>query len=249
MSDGRAASARDTRTRAARLDLSLVRLRRHEVTQSLLGDTIAITDDQWAMPSLLPGWSRAHVATHVARNADGFSRIMDQLRDGLPTSMYKSPADNYADIERGSERTALELQVDLDASAGRLHTRFPELVAMPPDRLVRLSQHLTLRLDHMPIARINEVVLHHIDLAVGFTYCDIEPEVAAWLLAYNADRVGRTTSYPTVRIVSDSGVVAMIGGAGRPTVVHGEDNLLLAWLTGRLPLSQVDKRLPTLPRR
>lgn len=253
MGDVRMVSVRDTRIRGVRdthtlsIDLPLVRARRHEATQSLLGDTISITDEEWSLSSRLPGWTRAHVATHIARNADGFSRVMDQLRDGQPTSLYRSAAANREDIERGSERTALELQVDLDASAGRLHSRFPELMALPPDRLVRLSPSLTIRLDRMPLARLNEVVLHHIDLDVGFTYADIEPDVAAWLLTYNADRVGRTSTYPAVRIVSDSGVTAVIGGAGRPTVVHGQDNLLLGWITGRLNRKQIDKRLPPLP--
>ena len=40
-------------------------------TARLLGDTIALSDDEWRAPSRLPGWSRAHVASHVARQADG----------------------------------------------------------------------------------------------------------------------------------------------------------------------------------
>lgn len=233
----------------SRIDLSLVRLRRDEATQSLLGDTIAITDEQWAQPSRLPGWTRAHVATHLARNADGFSRVMDQLQAGEPTSMYTSAEDNREAIEAGAQRSALELQEDLDTSAGRLHAHYPEIMAMPPDTLVRLSANVTVRLDRLPIARLNEVVLHHVDLDVGFTCDQIGDDIAAWLLAYNADRIGRASTYPAIRIMADSGLTAVVGGAGRSSVVRGEDNMLLGWLTGRLGNQKIAKHLPTLPRR
>ena len=46
-------------------------------TQRLLGDTISVADDQWRAPSRLPDWTRGHVATHIARHADG--RLQRQL--------------------------------------------------------------------------------------------------------------------------------------------------------------------------
>mgnify|MGYP003622708592 CR=1 FL=1 len=50
--------------------LETLRKRVQEATQRLLGDTIGISDDDWNGPSGLPGWSRAHVAAHLAANAD-----------------------------------------------------------------------------------------------------------------------------------------------------------------------------------
>ena len=49
-------------------------------TQSLLRDTIDLDEEQWHAPSLLPGWSRAHVATHIARNADALRRVLSAPR-------------------------------------------------------------------------------------------------------------------------------------------------------------------------
>ena len=43
-------------------------------TARLLGDTIAVSDDDWRAPSRLPYWSRGHVGTHVARQADALIR-------------------------------------------------------------------------------------------------------------------------------------------------------------------------------
>lgn len=224
-------------------------MRGQEATQALLGDTIAITDELWQMPSRLVGWTRAHIATHIARHADGLARVLTQLKNNQPTSLYDSADAIDDEIERGSERSALELQVDLDSSAGRLHEALTHLNRLAPGRPVSLTPSLTVRLDQLPIMRLNHLVLHHIDLDIGFTYKAINDQVAAWLLAYNAARVGRNSAYPAIRLMSDSGVVALIGGSGRPQVVHGEDNLLLGWLTGRLPPDQIDPRLPMLPTR
>jgi len=230
-------------------DLSALRARRQEVTQALLGDTIGLTDEQWGAPSRLPGWTRAHIASHVARNADGLSRVVRQLHDGQPTGLYPDSATARTDIERGSERGALELQIDLDSSAERLHRAFSQLLKMRRDQLVPLTPSLTVRLDAIPVVRMNEVVLHHIDLDVGFSWGDVGDDVAAWLLEYNIGRVGRNSAYPAIRLVSDSGVTGLIGGPGHPRVVDGPDHLLLGWLTGRLPGQQIAPGLPDLQTR
>jgi len=231
------------------VDISAALMRGQEATQALLGNTIAITDELWQMSSRLTGWTRAHIATHLARQADGLTGVLTQLGKNQPTNLYDAPDTIDDEIERGSERSALELQVDLDSSAGRLFEASAELHRLPPSRPVTLTPNLTVRLDELPLLRLNHLVLHHIDLNVGFTYRSILPGVAAWLLAYNAARIGRNSAYPAIRLASDSGVVALIGGGGRPQVVHGEDNLLLGWLTGRLTPDEMDPRLPMLPTR
>jgi maleylpyruvate isomerase len=96
-------------------------------TQRLLGGTIVVTDAEWAAPSRLPGWSRGHVASHVARQADAFTRLVDGAANGVPRAMYTSPEARTAEIEDGAVRTGLALQTDLDTSAGRLEAAFARL--------------------------------------------------------------------------------------------------------------------------
>ena len=43
-----------------------------------------------AGPSLLPGWSRGHVLTHLARNADGAVNLLTWARTGVETPQYVS---------------------------------------------------------------------------------------------------------------------------------------------------------------
>ena len=57
--------------------METVRKRKLEATQRLLGDTIGMDEDQWRAPSLLPGWTRAHVAVHLARGADALEHGLD----------------------------------------------------------------------------------------------------------------------------------------------------------------------------
>ncbi|MFI6470242.1 maleylpyruvate isomerase N-terminal domain-containing protein [Streptomyces sp. NPDC050516] len=48
-----------------------------------LGATLAsLTDQQADRPSLLTGWSRGHVVTHLARSADAYHRLLTLARTG-----------------------------------------------------------------------------------------------------------------------------------------------------------------------
>ncbi len=49
-----------------------------------------LTDAQTREPSLLPGWSRGHVLTHIARNADGLGNLLVWARTGVETPQYPS---------------------------------------------------------------------------------------------------------------------------------------------------------------
>ena len=89
-------------------------------TTALLRDTLDLEPDDWLADSLLPGWSRAHVVTHVARNADALRRLISASRTGDPVPLYSSEGTKFNDIERGAERGGLDLHVDLDTSAGEL---------------------------------------------------------------------------------------------------------------------------------
>jgi maleylpyruvate isomerase len=67
--------------------------------------------------SLLPGWTRGHVLTHLARNADGGSRLLTWARTGTPSAEYPSLEARATQIEAGAGRSAAELVADARASA------------------------------------------------------------------------------------------------------------------------------------
>src|SRR3954464_4347691 len=68
-----------------------------------------LTDDELAADSGLPGWSRAHVVAHLARNADALVNLLSWARTGVEIPMSPSRADGDA----GSERTAAQPPDDL----------------------------------------------------------------------------------------------------------------------------------------
>ncbi len=214
--------------------LAAVRSLLTHATQHLLGATIELGDDQWRAPSLLPGWSRGHLAAHLARNADGLARLSRWALTGDREEPYSSREARDAAIESGSGRPGLELQVDLDTSAGQLDDAFAELDdADRWDAAIETHGRPTpARL--LPLIRLFEVTIHHIDLDVGHTFADLDDELVGWLLEFVPFALQGRDDVPRLELTTDAGQVSVIGpGGAEPRRVTGPGGLLLGWLTGR----------------
>ena len=229
-------------------DLEELREAEMAATQALLGTTIALAEAEWYAPSCLPGWTRAHVATHLARNADAFVHLVATATWGT-TPLYPAAAYRWRDIERGAHRAPLDLQTDLDASASRLLRTYADLSDLR-DRWVVLWPGQRVRMSLLPLARLSEVVLHHFDLDCGFTPAQIDPAAAAWLLQWHAFWLAGDPAYPAIELVAESGLHLRVGAGHHRIRATGTDADLVTWLTGRQRPSQFGaKHLPTLPRR
>jgi len=204
-------------------------------THRLLGDTISVTDDDWRAPSRLPGWSRGHVASHIARQADALGRLVAWARTGERQAMYASDEQRDADIEAGSGRSGLDLQIDLDTSAGRLAEAFDALDESGRwDSVVELRGGREAPARRLPLARLSEVVLHHVDLDIGYAVRDVEPSIAGWLLEWAAFRLTGRRDFPALRLETESGATTHVGPpADEAQVIQGSAADLLGWLTGR----------------
>src|SRR5215831_18879866 len=88
-------------------------------TGRLLATVEALTDAELALPSLLPGWTRLHVLTHLARNADGMRNRLLEVRTGRPVAQYASNELRAADIEVGAQRPAELVRQDLTSACER----------------------------------------------------------------------------------------------------------------------------------
>jgi maleylpyruvate isomerase len=243
-SDGSASQPRSTEADALRspAELSQVRGLLTAATHRLLGDTISVSDDEWRAPSRLPGWSRGHVASHIARQADALGRLVQWARTGQPQAMYDSEQSRDAEIDAGASRSGLDLQIDLDTSAGGLEQGFDALdVDGGWDREVELRGGKRVTASSLPLARLGEVSLHHVDLQIGFDVVDIDPEAAAWLLEWSAFRLAGRDGYPALRLEAEDGGTTLLGPAdGEPRVVRGSAAQLLGWLSRRLDSSAVE---------
>lgn len=229
VSDAKTAQLADVR--------SLVRT----ATAQLLGDTIRVSDEDWREPSRLPDWSRGHVATHLARHADAVVRLTEWARTGRRTAMYASAQDRTTEIEAGASRPGLDLQVDLDETSERLENAF---AALDDDgdwgAEVQLRGGMSVPARLLPLARLTEVVIHHVDLDVGYDVDDIDDTTAAWLLEWSAYRLRHRDEFPSLELTSSSGLVIKVGSSGAPRAVRGSNAQLLGWLTSRSAPALVD---------
>ena len=143
-----------------------------QATQRLLDTARVITEPDLRAPSLLPGWTRAHVVAHVARNADAMRNLLVGVRTGQDRPAYASAEARQADIEQGAGLRASELMADLAASAMALRTvarQLPEMGWLVP---VRILDTASFPAAQLLTRRLVEVELHHCDLGAGYGPAD-----------------------------------------------------------------------------
>ncbi len=199
----------------------------------LLETVDALDDAAVREPSLLPGWTRAHVLTHVARNADGLVNLVHWARTGEETPMYAGGRERRdADIEAGSARQIGDLRLDVADSAERLLGAFVDFPPEGLDRELRLGSGMPLPGRDLPMIRTREVEIHHVDLASAYTQADWPPGFVTETLDRLAPlfRDGRDT--PVGRLeATDTGGRWQVAEDG--PALSGPSHELLAWLTGR----------------
>jgi maleylpyruvate isomerase len=85
-----------------------------QATRRILNAIGDLTDEQAAAKSLLPGWTRAEVLTHLARNADGGRGIAEAAARGEIGMQYPGGAEQRAaGIAAGRGVRAAALVTDL----------------------------------------------------------------------------------------------------------------------------------------
>lgn len=212
-------------------------------TALLLGTTIGYDDDDWAAPTGLAGWTRSHVAAHLAEGANGLVRVITGLEAGIPTRMYDSQSAKHHAIELGALTGGLQLQIRLDTSASQLQDHFARLEG--DTRPVALRAGYRIPAHQIPLARLGEVVLHHTDLGSQFSTADLTPEIAVELLAFHIDRIGRRDDFPPLRLVADEGYEGCVGRSGIPTQMNGPAGDLVAWLARGTESSRIYRSQPS----
>ena len=205
-----------------------------------------LTDDELYAPSALPGWTRAHVVAHLARNADALVNLCTWARTGVETPMYPSREARDAGIEASAG-----LRPDaLRAVYATTEARLAETVAVMPheawERSVRNGQGRLVAAAEIPWMRAKELWVHGVDLAAGITFADMPPDALAALvddaLALFASRdqtpdativaadIGRTWGSGAARVEGPVSAVAAWLTRGRTDDLVGDAPFLPAWL-------------------
>ena len=225
-------------------------------TDRLLATLSALTSEQARGPSLLPGWTRGHVLTHIARNADGMANVLRSARTGTEIAMYASDASRDADVEAGAGRPAADLVADVRESAAAFAREaglMPAGAWAAPVRRTPGGDQFPAHI--VPIRRLGEVEIHHADLGLAYRPGDWPEEfTAAYLPRLLRTWAGRGDVPPfRVRPAGPERTwqLGPAGAEGGP-VVSGPAPALVAWLTGRgdgsgLEVAPTGEPLPALP--
>ncbi|PZF81549.1 maleylpyruvate isomerase family mycothiol-dependent enzyme [Jiangella anatolica] len=206
-------------------------------TERLIATAATLDDADLAASSLCPGWTRAHVLTHVARNADALSNLLSWARTGRENPMYVSAEARAADIEAGARRSGAEIVDDLHETADRFVRAVMEMPDDGWERQVRGGPAATG--DPLPGRRVlwlrlRELEVHHVDLSTGYTPADWPSAFVRRALDETVRAFGRRDDVPAITLEVDGGGVEHLG-AEAPVTVGGPPAALLGWLTGRSP--------------
>jgi maleylpyruvate isomerase len=190
----------------------------------LIDDVAGLTDADARSASLLPGWSVGHVLTHIARNGDSHTRMMNGAKRGEAVSQYDGGHERRsADIATGADRPAAELIADIARSAADLEAVYD---AMTPEAWAGHGVNAggeTWPCEAMPFHRWREVAIHHVDAGIGYTpadwpddYVERELAISLRLLPERVDGAGQRQLLAWLLGRRDQPSVELSSWQGRP---------------------------------
>jgi maleylpyruvate isomerase len=199
----------------------------HE-TALLVASAGAMDDQSIQAPSRCQGWTRAHVLSHIARNADGLGNLASWAITGRAVAMYESAQAREADIAAGSTRSAQEIFADVTESASRFASAARGLAGPPEQVEVEMRTGRRVLGGQLPTLRLLEVVFHHVDLLVGYTFADADPGFVKRTISNAVGRISRSDLVPALTLRSDDGDMWSTGEGTQE--VTGTSAGLLLWL-------------------
>jgi maleylpyruvate isomerase len=200
--------------------------------------------------SRLAGWSRGHVLSHLARNADALVNLLAWARTGVESRMYASGDDREQGISAGAGRGLAEQLGDLAASGSRFVRAAQAVPEARRSFTVLSAQGRQIPAHEVPWLRVREVWLHLVDLDAGYDV-DAVPDPIAWELAKDvaAWMASRTTE--TVDLHVDGfGTIRLGPGPSASGSISGRAQQIAGWLTGRAGADGLNATgpVPDLPR-
>jgi maleylpyruvate isomerase len=204
----------------------------------------ALTDDDLHAASALPGWTRAHVLTHIAQGADSRTRLLRAAQAGRIGQQYPSEQARADAIDAGARRPAGTVRADLDRAVEECLTAIRE----HPSHLWD-APGITLGAGRQPVRDVlpslrRELEYHHVDLAAGYQPASWPADFVAAELPQVIAWMDRRSDAPPLTLAGD-GTLRI--GTSPPVDVTGPPAAMLAWLTGRSDGSGLDRGSTTLP--
>ncbi|MFD2466737.1 maleylpyruvate isomerase family mycothiol-dependent enzyme [Amycolatopsis silviterrae] len=204
----------------------------------------AMPEAAFGEPSALPGWTRAHLLTHLARNADALGNLLTWAETGVEQSMYGPGNARDDEIDAGAGRAPAEIVADLAASGKRMTDHAARLPDEVWSARVRHRHGGEMTGADVLTLRLSETTIHLADLDAGHDF-----DSATSLLGEHLDAVVATLirmcprPLPSFRI-TDGVRTWTLGDGGE--LVTGTPGAVLAWLTGRGDSSALSGPVPEM---
>ncbi|MGX5717521.1 maleylpyruvate isomerase family mycothiol-dependent enzyme [Arthrobacter sp. MAHUQ-56] len=186
--------------------------------------------------SLLPGWTRRHVVSHVGYNARAIARLVEWAATGVETPMYPSVEARNHEIAFGATLSPTALRNLFDHSAIHLNVEWRDLPADAWHHKVTTAQGRVVPAEETVWMRTREVWVHAVDLDNGASFADVPVLVLERLLKdITGTWASRRTDQGLVVEVTDHGNDMAFGDSSAPSAVTvaGPLAAITRWATGR----------------
>lgn len=204
---------------------------------------------QLLRPSLLEGWTVAHVISHVNSNARALVNLTVWASTGVETPMYSSNDQRASDIEAGAGKPLESLVSDFDSSADELSRSLLSLSPEQLDYMVKSAKGRDISTSEIAWMRVRELWVHSVDLGTGIAFSRFPTGLLRALIDEAvAGYASRGAVSGLVLFAGDTGRSWRIGSDGGDTV-SGSEADLASWLLGRSDggTLSVTGPLPELP--
>lgn len=204
-------------------------------------------------PSLLPGWNRAHLITHLARHADAMVNLLTWAKTGVEHPAYTSKADRDADIEEGATRPLQLLRADLDSACLRFAAAARDLPGSAWEAEITNVQGRPMLAHQVPWLRLRELWFHLVDLDRGVGFEDLPAELVESFVDSVVGQFADNPDVPSVRLEAElpggrqRSWELNTGGTESSATVSGAAADMIGWLTGRQDGSRLSGNVPRLP--
>lgn len=209
-----------------------------EASQRLVRTVDGLSEEQLSEASLLPGWTRAHVAAHLALNALALEGVLNGVAANSPVPMYASQDARNQEIDDLAAAGASEVRSQTLRSVSCFAAAaedFPQDRAEVP--VERVPGGPTFPAGAALSMRWRELEIHHADLDSGYSRHDWPLQFAETAITHLTSSGGSprpwTSSFRV--LAQDSAQSWQVGDDhGQPLItVTGSAADLAWWLSGR----------------
>lgn len=174
--------------------------------QRLLASLDSLSDEQCRQPSLLKDWTRGHLLSHLARNAESHARLFAAATRGEEFEQYPGgSATRVSEIEAGAGRSARELVAEVRVSIYQLEAAWASATATTwaGHGIKSHADGGRVPIKDLVLMRWCETEVHHADLDLGYTWNDWDPLYVRYdldrrMMAWKARKPMGLTSLPEV---------------------------------------------------